>query len=1203
MSIRKNLSDFGAWLGRETQCAPDEPFTQTTSPTAGASFSQFLGLHAPGGLDTSRSIDAERAPLLLSFKRHRRIPVNWLAVVEGRNIDTDWGDEALRRRIETIWLYEAGVAHKIPEPAIVHADLGQHKVRIFYPDGLAKGHLFNEGKIPDGSVLVQENPARHAAPKLYALKPKAGKELAAGSPWLDVEEVLEVFPKDQTQQRWVESIADALVKSLKGSSVEWPIEPSAISVLSSRMGPLAFSSRLTLEWRNELIEDMLAAQVVRTAAPGAGVPGAEAYWTLNEERRASRLKEAHQGLGTLLLDPATLERPVLDQFTAQGEWIIKAGNRRYMVQFRPELSPDDKANLNLQDPAGYDDAWKKHVRGLIPIAWAMDPNAQVPDFYPFGYMHSVDLAPQLITEEFAKLKAAYDVAVASNTLGDAILASFPSMIERDPDYIRAQANHARELKSQTYLPRSRILTLKQRAAKLGYQLATGFQFNGLADNQILRPTGPDQTVTETVEIGRLYTAEERIATYTVKQSEYVTKWGISPLNPFGSGDILPGVSLPGLADLGGLISGLGIISGGGLGGLSLPGLPFGGLPVPGLPGLGFGPKRHRRDYPVTVSVNYTGLREVNVDMEPWEAFRQELQRASFHCLMAETGEQGYVVEGGVPLREILSRCLVDEDYRQKLAIFVPIYQQSFDQELVKVRYVVAIRPEAGYEPLGFPSIFCEEDLSYKAEWRGTEIGELLHSISLAPGEHRDVTITRTVDRKTEQIDSITTVLDITKTDKLDLESSLEETLSREQNRKDTSNWNVNASAKIGWFEGGGGGGGSQEKTVRDFAETIKKSAMKSTREMRVNQKQEVKSSTTATTAVNTIESTKATFSNINQGRTLNIQFHKVNNIFKAGLVVENLRLSYVPSTELIQGLGIHDVLTFSLRDLSSLLACANNDVALTGGDFLYDLPTLERRILRTVVRTILRDYVEDDDVEPVVVDEGHDGENLSAARSEMAGLVASLLREGARAFGLPPEAKQPLETVVGFLEDSLKHTDTSIGVGQYLSALDECQHYVAVLTKLYKKGQVIDPHTLTVPSTATYADAQVGQSPSTEPYSERMREAEITLKYADIESRRAESDARRSLAGLPASSRRSTLNAQLDRQTGGRMRIEVYPPLEAGEWTLLCDGKLMGRAQLMHPTGSIEIAPSIGTEWRRDGGHHWVLVSPDRYERIGLPIY
>jgi len=599
-----------------------------------------------------------------------------------------------------------------------------------------------------------------------------------------------------------------------------------------------------------------------------------------------------------------------------------------------------------------------------------------------------------------------------------------------------------------------------------------------------------------------------------------------------------------------------------------------------------------------VAVRYTDLREVNVDAEPWESLRQQLQVAGFQCLMAETSEQGYVVEGDVPLREILGRCLVDEQYRQQLAVFVPIYQQSLDRGMVKVRYVVAIRPECGSEPLGFPSIYCAEDLSYKAEWRGTELGELLHSISLAPGEEREVTISRSMDRKVEQIDSITSALDITKSDKLDLSSSIQDTLSKEQNSKNTSNWNVEAKASYGPFSGGGGGGGSHESSVKDFAETIKKSAMQSTREMRVNQKQEIKSSTATTTTINTSESTKSKFSNINQGRTLNIQFHEVNNIYKAGLVVENLRLTYVPSVELIQGLGVRDVLTFGLRDLGALLACANNDIALTGGDFLYDLPTLERRILRTVVRTILREYVSTDLPQLETNDMSKNTQVTMLGQA-----LDAVVMVGVGAFGLPQEAIASFEKARAILNDSLKNTDTLSGSGQYASTLDECQRYVDVLTKLYQKGQVLEPHTLTAPSTATYADAQVGLSPSTEPYSERMREAEIGLKYAEIESRHSESDARRNLAGLPASDRRSTLKASLDRQLGGKLRVEVYPPFEVGEWSLMCDEKVLARARVARPSTTMEIAPSSDADWPRNGGHRWMLVSANQRERIELPIY
>jgi hypothetical protein len=1199
MSIGEYLTEFKNWLLRESRCPrSDENGSMSRHKAAlGATDNlvEFTRLHSPGGLNTSTGIAADRAPLLMSFTRHRRIPINWLAVVEGKDLQDSWADDALRRRIETLWLIEKGDADKVPRPAVIDLDEADYCVRIFYPDGLAGGSLFNEQPVPKDSLFVQENPARHRAPRFYALVPHSGKNLDKGSPWADVREVVEIFKRGAAQEQWVKQVAGLLRNTLPGSSVDWPIEPVALPVLSSRIGPRAFSASLKLEWHRELIDQVLYYNVVRTAAPGTGITQ-EAYWTLDETARKELLQSDGRPIGDLLIDKAKTETKVLTQLTNADEWIIKAGKRRYLVKFRPELSPAERGELNLAAADDYATSWEKHIKGLVPLAWAPDPNATAPEWYPFGYMHNIDLSPQLITEEFSKLKAAYDVAAASGELGDAIVASIKTMIDKDPDYVRVQADHARNLKSQAYLPRARIVTLKQRAAKLGYQLATGFSFNGLADDEILVPTGPGATKTEKVPIGRLYVTEQRTASYSVMQSENVTSWNIGPFNPFGGGDIIPGVSLPGLSEIGDLLSGLGIVSGG-FGGLPIPGLPGGGLPIPGFPGFGVGPTRHRREYPVTVTVQYTGLREADIDMEPWEALRQKLQFAGFQCLVAETSNQGYLVDGNVPLREVLGRCLVDEQYRQNLAIFIPIYQQDFDQGLVKVRYVVAIRPEPGCEPLGFPSIFCEEDLSYKAEWRGTELGELLHSISLAPGEEREVAVTRTVDRKTERVDSITSVLDVTKSDKFDFQTSLQETFSKEQNAKNTSNWNVNASASYGPFSAGGGGGGTQESSVRDFAETIKKTAMQSSREMRVNQKQEIKSSTTTSVSISSSESTKSTFSNINQGRTLNIQFYEINNIYKAGLVVENLKLTYTPSVELIQGLGIRDVLTFGLRDLGALLACANNDVALTGGTFLYDLPTLERRILRTVVRTILREYVGSDALE-------ERPENTSGVISdEMVEHASTLFMEGARAFGLPAAAMTALEKARGLLEDSLAHTDTRDDSGGYLSTLDECQRYTDILTKLYQRGQVLEPHTLTVPSTATYADAQVGSTPSTEPYSERMREAEIWLKYAEIDGRQAEADARRRLAGLPVSSRRSTVDAELDRNVGGKLRIQAYPPFEAGEWTLLCDSKVMARVPIVNPTSSIEIAPVSGVAWPTDGGHSWMLMSPDSKERVGLPIY
>jgi hypothetical protein len=371
--------------------------------------------------------------------------------------------------------------------------------------------------------------------------------------------------------------------------------------------------------------------------------------------------------------------------------------------------------------------------------------------------------------------------------------------------------------------------------------------------------------------------------------------------------------------------------------------------------------------------------------------------------------------------------------------------------------------------------------------------------------------------------------------------------------------------------------------------------MQSTREMRINQKQEIKTSTSSSTLANTSEATKGSFKNINQGRTLNIQFHEVNNIYKAGLVVEKLRLTYVPSVELIQGLGIHDTLTFELRDLGALLACANNDAALAGGDFVYDVPNLERRILRTVVRTILREYAETDQTNPV------GAINQQPVLEAEKSTLGNLLDQSVRAFGLSSDAVRSLKSVIGFLQDNREYTDEADE--HYGSTAAECQKYVTILEGLYSKERVLGPHTLTAPSAATHAEATVGVLPSTEPYSEKMREAEIGLKHAEIEGRLADAAARRALAGLRPNGRRSVLKATLDRQPGGKLHVDVDPPLQKGHWAIVCDGKTVSEIHLSRAAGVLEIAPTGSSDWPRDGGHHWMFISTQLGERLELPLF
>jgi hypothetical protein len=878
---------------------------------------------------------------------------------------------------------------------------------------------------------------------------------------------------------------------------------------------------------------------------------AEGYWAINEARRQERLSKFFPFFVDDKPSDLAVEGQVLDRIK-NNSWVMKAGGRRYQLVFDSSLPQAQIDKLDLTKFDDYDSAWHTMIVGLLPLAWAPSANAPRPAHLPFAYIESVDLSPSMIVEEFSRLKIDYDIASATSTLGDKLLEKLSTNLDAGRDYIRDTVAMVRELKESQSSSEQKIRALKERAQRIGYHLATGLTMNGKADDEIYVPTGPGTTRTDKVPIGRLYLTEERFATYTVRQSAIQRYIGIGTFWP---GDLLN----------------------------PIPTIPLIGGP---LGGLGFGPHSRRVDRDVTVSVRYLGLKEAEMTQEPWEIKRQIIQAAGFQCEMAELTTSGYVVEDGTPVRELLARCAVDEDYRERLTIFFPIYQERLSGGLVKIRYMIAIRPEPGIDPVGFPSIYCDESLSYRAEWKGIELGELLHGIGLAPGEERNVTISRSVEQKTEQVQSISSVLDVTSSQKLDLSSSLQDTISQDKNSKSTSNWNVNASVSIGPFGGGGGGGGTQESSVRDFAESIKKSAMQSTREMRTNQRQEVKSSTTTSTTVSTTESTESTFKNINQGATLNILFYDVRNIFSAGFFLDELGLAYRPAVELVAGTGVHDLITFKLSDLATAVGQACQDAVISTGALLFDRSTLERRILRAAVKTILAEYVDPDrddgketDVNPLQASEtaNTDTSRISAMFStwfqQSSGLLSAA---GVR----PDDLKDVLATLSNHVERS--------------SAADECAKYVRLLGELERKVHAFMPHTLIVPSSAVYADSVVGAMPATEPYSERMREAEVRKQLADADKKMADALLTRQIAASmnPLRNELQIARGNLPGQSGAILEVISDVQFVRGYWVAFCDGELVAQLRVDKSTAVLRFAAQTGTQFPTGSGHLWLVFSP-----------
>ena len=277
----------------------------------------------------------------------------------------------------------------------------------------------------------------------------------------------------------------------------------------------------------------------------------------------------------------------------------------------------------------------------------------------------------------------------------------------------------------------------------------------------------------------------------------------------------------------------------------------------------------------------TEWEKLRLDLEPEEIRRAQLEERGFECYLFDLTDDGYISQDGESLESIMRRCDLDERFRQRCAVFLPGYEQKLTEGTIKTKYLIILAPLPGLDIVSLPEIYLEEQLAYRADWAGSEVGEILHSMSLAPGEKRQVSVSRQFKRETSESRSITSVLDVTRKDSIDLSTSMENTAERERSDTRTKKWNAKASGGFLGFSASAGGGGSKSMTAKQFARHVQSIATKASHSLEKNTRQEISESRTVNTSFESAESTVGTVENINQGRSLNLMFHRLNNVFRA----------------------------------------------------------------------------------------------------------------------------------------------------------------------------------------------------------------------------------------------------------------------------------------------------------------------------------
>lgn len=482
------------------------------------------------------------------------------------------------------------------------------------------------------------------------------------------------------------------------------------------------------------------------------------------------------------------------------------------------------------------------------------------------------------------------------------------------------------------------------------------------------------------------------------------------------------------------------------------------------------------------------------DVDPWVEKENSLNLEGFvHVHRFERSTYGYVCGSGRALEEVMNECARDDFIRRSTALLLPVEEQTLTQGIVTTRYLIVRRPLPGINTVTFPSAAVYQNWTYRSALASAEVGELISTVSLAPGESRKLNVTRNSEYRSETKSTTTSLLDVTDSRSTDLVSEVERESRREKEAESsfTLNSSYGSSASLGLSLGdlsiGGGsefsiaGSGSRKFSTKDFDRALDRTVQKTASSMQRRQKDEVSLSTSIVQSTATSDSRETLVKNINEGRTLNLLLFAVNKRMTTGLRLNAMSLVAYGTRELVEGTG---VLPWRVAPLSN---GGVNDIAA----FMWKcgLPAhLETRpggedLLNKLVTQSLCDGLKEvlvDDLAPDGIDDSD-----YAAGSGRNFVVA-----------LPPEAgTKSSVTSYRQITANLLESDVAPGAATKPPVISFREKSVRLENLVYG-NRSMSSRVVYYPTSATYLDAQVGAMPATESYYEQMRAEEVRQRRA-----------------------------------------------------------------------------------------------------------
>jgi hypothetical protein len=551
-------------------------------------------------------------------------------------------------------------------------------------------------------------------------------------------------------------------------------------------------------------------------------------------------------------------------------------------------------------------------------------------------------------------------------------------------------------------------------------------------------------------------------------------------------------------------------------------------------------KKVRQAYTKRNSKVVTDYQKVDTARDPLVEAVAQYRAQGKAVFVFEQGPYGFVTSEGVPLREVMQQCDLNESFRQNCVVLLPVYEESLTGERVLSKYSVFERPLPGISPSALPQFSLLESLSYRTAWLESQLGELVSSINLAPGEDRTVVLTKVFEQESSVTRSSTSIFDISRSDTSDLATEMENQARLESENSSNMNFSATGRASYGLFSAEASASGGSSASLKSFSQAISKVAKKASQSINQQNREEVSTSSSVKTTVSNKDETSATIRNINQGRTLNLLFFRLNNKFQGGIYLDDLQFEVIPSMEIIAGSGVYESLRFTLDEMPEMLEQFQQ--TRLPFDIVSDdsgKTSFLRKVVGSLKSLLEKEYMSG-------------GEQRAESGRKAVRRFSEELPETATTVARVSLGPAPVKAAI--------RSRKSVAVEGTLDTMDtELADFVTRLRNAtIDCNSAILSDDLILASGGLYLDTVVGALASTEPYSEEMRAQEIRMRDAEVRKTLAEAEHQLALAasmspGGAVGADGNWIIGIFVESAQNSLRLRLRQPLTKGRWDLMLD--------------------------------------------------